>query len=76
VTWFCFSAKARTWFFAASLFNLFLLNKCELTSFLHIDHIGLIEEYDSPKKLLKDKSSSLAQLVAEYTRRSNTGFGS
>jgi hypothetical protein len=44
--------------------------------FLHIDHLGLIEEYDSPKKLLKDKSSSLAQLVAEYTRRSNTGFGS
>jgi ATP-binding cassette, subfamily C (CFTR/MRP), member 2 len=37
---------------------------------------GLIEEYDSPKKLLKDKSSSLAQLVAEYTRRSSTGFGS
>ncbi|KOM52354.1 hypothetical protein LR48_Vigan09g101300 [Vigna angularis] len=36
---------------------------------------GLIEEYDSPKKLLKDKSSSLAQLVAEYTRRSNSGFG-
>ncbi|XP_020203574.1 ABC transporter C family member 3 isoform X1 [Cajanus cajan] len=37
---------------------------------------GLIEEYDSPKKLLKNKSSSLAQLVAEYTRRSNSGFGS
>ncbi|XP_061366697.1 ABC transporter C family member 3-like isoform X2 [Gastrolobium bilobum] len=36
---------------------------------------GLIEEYDSPKKLLKNKSSSLAQLVAEYTRRSNSGFG-
>ncbi|KAL2329924.1 hypothetical protein Fmac_017505 [Flemingia macrophylla] len=30
---------------------------------------GLIEEYDSPKKLLKNKSSHLAQLVAEYTRR-------
>jgi hypothetical protein len=44
--------------------------------FLHIDHLGLIEEYDSPNKLLKDKSSSLTQLVAEYTRRSNTGFGS
>jgi len=42
---------------------------------LHIDLAGLIEEYDSPKKLLKNKSSSLAQLVAEYTRRSNSGFG-
>ncbi|XP_047164975.1 ABC transporter C family member 3-like [Vigna umbellata] len=36
---------------------------------------GLIEEYDSPKKLLKNKSSSLALLVAEYTRRSDSGFG-
>ncbi|CAJ1963971.1 unnamed protein product [Sphenostylis stenocarpa] len=36
---------------------------------------GLIEEYDSPKKLLKNKSSSLALLVEEYTRRSNSGFG-
>ncbi|KHM98819.1 ABC transporter C family member 7 [Glycine soja] len=35
----------------------------------------LIEEYDSPKKLLKNKSSSLAQLVAEYARRSDSGFG-
>lgn len=43
---------------------------------LHIDPAGLIEEYDSPKKLLKNKSSGLAQLVAEYTRRSNSGFGS
>ncbi|KAL2322776.1 hypothetical protein Fmac_027155 [Flemingia macrophylla] len=40
-----------------------------------IQQTGLIEEYDSPKKLLKNKSSSLAQLVAEYTRRSNSGFG-
>jgi len=45
-------------------------------TFVRTDPTGLIEEYDSPKKLLKDKSSSLAQLVAEYTRRSNTGFGS
>ncbi|KAL9319893.1 hypothetical protein ACSQ67_011732 [Phaseolus vulgaris] len=30
---------------------------------------GLIEEYDSPKKLLENNSSSLAQLVAEYTKR-------
>ncbi|XP_054797747.1 ABC transporter C family member 3-like [Prosopis cineraria] len=35
---------------------------------------GLIEEYDSPKRLLKNKYSSLAQLVAEYTRRSDSGF--
>lgn len=52
-----------------------------ITSILDSDMVlflseGLIEEYDSPKKLLKDKSSSLAQLVSEYTRRSNTGFGS
>jgi ABC-type multidrug transport system fused ATPase/permease subunit len=52
-----------------------------ITSILDSDMVlflseGLIEEYDSPKKLLKDKSSSLAHLVAEYTRRSNTGFGS
>ncbi|WJX31534.1 Canalicular multispecific organic anion transporter 2 [Trifolium repens] len=52
-----------------------------ITSILDSDMVlflseGLIEEYDSPKKLLKDKSSSLAQLVAEYTRKSNTGFGS
>ncbi|CAI8596699.1 unnamed protein product [Vicia faba] len=52
-----------------------------ITSILDSDMVlflseGLIEEYDSPKKLLKNKSSSLAQLVAEYTRRSNTGFGS
>ncbi|XP_027351838.1 ABC transporter C family member 3-like [Abrus precatorius] len=52
-----------------------------ITSILDSDMVlflnqGLIEEYDSPKKLLKNKSSSLAQLVAEYTRRSNSGFGS
>ncbi|KAH1239626.1 ABC transporter C family member 3 [Glycine max] len=51
-----------------------------ITSILESDMVlflnqGLIEEYDSPKKLLKNKSSSLAQLVAEYTRRSNSGFG-
>ncbi|KAL4579998.1 hypothetical protein LXL04_016170 [Taraxacum kok-saghyz] len=28
---------------------------------------GLIDEYDSPTKLLEDKSSSYAKLVAEYT---------
>ncbi|XLR29410.1 hypothetical protein HN51_049303 [Arachis hypogaea] len=35
-------------------------------------HQGLIEEYDSPSKLLEDKSSSFAQLVAEYTMRSKS----
>ncbi|KAJ0103691.1 hypothetical protein Patl1_03991 [Pistacia atlantica] len=35
---------------------------------------GLIEEYDSPSKLLENKSSSFAQLVAEYTMRSNSSF--
>jgi len=41
----------------------------------HFDAAGLIEEYDSAKKLLKNKSSALALLVAEYTRRSDSGFG-
>ncbi|GLT83654.1 hypothetical protein SLE2022_019310 [Rubroshorea leprosula] len=35
---------------------------------------GLIEEYDSPVRLLENKSSSFAQLVAEYTTRSNSSF--
>nr|KYP42184.1 ABC transporter C family member 3 [Cajanus cajan] len=35
---------------------------------------GLIEEYDSPTKLLEDKLSSFAQLVAEYSTRSNSNF--
>ncbi|KAB2006047.1 hypothetical protein ES319_D11G314000v1 [Gossypium barbadense] len=35
---------------------------------------GLIEEYDSPSSLLENKSSSFAQLVAEYTVRSNSSF--
>ncbi|KAJ1441278.1 P-loop containing nucleoside triphosphate hydrolase [Sesbania bispinosa] len=33
---------------------------------------GLIEEYDSPTRLLEDKLSSFAQLVVEYTTRSNS----
>ncbi|RYR00653.1 hypothetical protein Ahy_B07g088781 isoform A [Arachis hypogaea] len=37
-------------------------------------HQGLIEEYDSPSKLLEDRSSSFAQLVAEYTMRSKSTF--
>ncbi|KAF8365046.1 hypothetical protein HHK36_032950 [Tetracentron sinense] len=32
-----------------------------------LDH-GLVVEYDSPKKLLENKSSSFAKLVAEYTQ--------
>ncbi|KAH9741378.1 ABC transporter C family member 3 [Citrus sinensis] len=32
---------------------------------------GLIKEYDSPTKLLENKSSSFAQLVAEYTSSSS-----
>ncbi|OIW20436.1 hypothetical protein TanjilG_11135 [Lupinus angustifolius] len=52
-----------------------------ITSILDSDMVlflnqGLIEEYDSPKKLLENKSSAVSQLVAEYTRRSNSGFES
>ncbi|KAI9102358.1 hypothetical protein K1719_023560 [Acacia pycnantha] len=35
---------------------------------------GLIEEHDSPSRLLEDKTSSFAQLVAEYTMRSKSSF--
>ncbi|KAG4122768.1 hypothetical protein ERO13_D11G287200v2 [Gossypium hirsutum] len=50
-----------------------------ITSVLDSDMVlllshGLIEEYDSPSSLLENKSSSFAQLVAEYTVRSNSGF--
>ncbi|KAF8369673.1 hypothetical protein HHK36_032304 [Tetracentron sinense] len=38
-----------------------------------LDH-GLVVEYDSPKKLLENKSSSFAKLVAEYTVRSTSSF--
>ncbi|KAL4580015.1 hypothetical protein LXL04_016188 [Taraxacum kok-saghyz] len=34
--------------------------------------LGVIEEYDSPKKLLEDKLSSFSMLVAEYSLRSNS----
>ena len=37
--------------------------------------VGLIEEHDSPTRLLENKSSSFAQLVAEYTVRANSSFG-
>ncbi|CDY24217.1 BnaC01g37970D [Brassica napus] len=33
---------------------------------------GIIEEYDSPVRLLEDKSSSFAKLVSEYTARSRS----
>ncbi|GLT83648.1 hypothetical protein SLE2022_019250 [Rubroshorea leprosula] len=50
-----------------------------ITSVLDSDMVllqnhGLIEEYDSPARLLENKSSSFAQLVAEYTTRSNSSF--
>ncbi|CAI9760381.1 unnamed protein product [Fraxinus pennsylvanica] len=41
---------------------------------LLLDH-GLIKEYDSPEKLLEDKSSSFSKLVAEYSRRSSSSYG-
>lgn len=37
-------------------------------------HAGLIEEYDSTMRLLENKSSSFAQLVAEYSSRSGSNF--
>ncbi|XWS27996.1 hypothetical protein CRYUN_Cryun25bG0028200 [Craigia yunnanensis] len=50
-----------------------------ITSVLNSDMVlllsnGLIEEYDSPARLLENKSSSFAQLVAEYTVRSNSSL--
>ncbi|CBI39701.3 unnamed protein product, partial [Vitis vinifera] len=40
---------------------------------LLLDH-GLIEEYDTPTRLLENKSSSFAKLVAEYTVRSHSNL--
>ncbi|KAI3838912.1 hypothetical protein MKX03_002688 [Papaver bracteatum] len=40
---------------------------------LLLDH-GLAVEYDSPTKLLENKSSSFSKLVAEYSSRSSSGF--
>ncbi|KAJ6702923.1 ATP-BINDING CASSETTE SUB-FAMILY C [Salix viminalis] len=50
-----------------------------ITSVLDSDMVlvlshGLIEECDSPARLLENKSSSFSRLVAEYTVRSNTSF--
>ncbi|XP_010252732.1 PREDICTED: ABC transporter C family member 3-like isoform X2 [Nelumbo nucifera] len=41
---------------------------------LLLDH-GLVMEYDSPTKLLENKSSLFAKLVGEYTGRSSSTFG-
>ncbi|KAF3946840.1 hypothetical protein CMV_026937 [Castanea mollissima] len=51
-----------------------------ITSVLDSDMVlllnnGLIEEHDSSARLLENKSSSFAQLVAEYTMRANSSFG-
>ena len=35
---------------------------------------GLIEEYDTPPRLLENKLSSFSKLVAEYTVRSNSSL--
>ncbi|CAK9308687.1 unnamed protein product [Citrullus colocynthis] len=48
-----------------------------ITSVLSSDMVlllshGLIEEYDTPTRLLEDKASSFSQLVAEYTQRSDS----
>ncbi|XP_022735021.1 ABC transporter C family member 3-like [Durio zibethinus] len=50
-----------------------------ITSVLDSDMVlllsnGLIQEYDSPSRLLENKSSAFAQLVAEYTVRSNSSL--
>ncbi|XP_062117924.1 ABC transporter C family member 3-like [Humulus lupulus] len=50
-----------------------------ITSVLDSDMVlllshGLIEEFDSPERMLENKASSFAQLVAEYTMRSNSDF--
>ncbi|KAL0443292.1 UNVERIFIED_CONTAM: ABC transporter C family member 3 [Sesamum latifolium] len=50
-----------------------------ITSVLDSDMVllldnGLLREYDSPEKLLEDKSSSFTKLVAEYSMRSSSSF--
>ncbi|KAG8658340.1 ABC transporter C family member 3 isoform X2 [Manihot esculenta] len=50
-----------------------------ITSVLDSDMVlllshGLIEEYDTPTRLLENSSSSFAQLVAEYSSRSKSSF--
>ncbi|KAL1815306.1 hypothetical protein ACET3Z_017880 [Daucus carota] len=51
-----------------------------ITSVLDSDMVllldnGLLEEYDSPTKLLMNKASAFAKLVAEYSVRSSSSFG-
>lgn len=41
---------------------------------IYIHGAGLIEEYDTPTRLLENSSSSFAQLVAEYSSRSKSSF--
>ncbi|KAK6149391.1 hypothetical protein DH2020_016916 [Rehmannia glutinosa] len=50
-----------------------------ITSVLDSDMVllldnGLLKEYDSPGKLLEDKSSLFSKLVAEYSMRSSSSF--
>ncbi|KAG8386037.1 hypothetical protein BUALT_Bualt03G0107300 [Buddleja alternifolia] len=50
-----------------------------ITSVLDSDMVllldnGLLKEYNSPEKLLEDKSSSFSKLVAEYSMRSSSSF--
>ncbi|GER32854.1 multidrug resistance protein ABC transporter [Striga asiatica] len=50
-----------------------------ITSVLDSDMVllldnGFVKEYDAPEKLLQDKSSSFAKLVAEYSMRSSSSF--
>lgn len=35
---------------------------------------GLLKEYDTPEKLMEDKSSSFSKLVAEYSMRSSSSI--
>ncbi|XP_071727296.1 ABC transporter C family member 3-like isoform X2 [Rutidosis leptorrhynchoides] len=51
-----------------------------ITSVLNSDMVlvleqGLVDEYDSPSKLLGNKSSSFTKLVAEYRGRSSSSYG-
>ncbi|PIM97152.1 Peptide exporter, ABC superfamily [Handroanthus impetiginosus] len=50
-----------------------------ITSVLDSDMVllldnGLLKEYDSPEKLLEDKSSLFSKLVAEYSMRSSSSY--
>ncbi|PIM98435.1 Xenobiotic-transporting ATPase [Handroanthus impetiginosus] len=50
-----------------------------ITSVLNSDMVllldnGLLKEYDTPEKLLEDKSSLFSKLVAEYSMRSSSSY--